>query len=59
MIGHVDDDHLVGLPQLLADADELVRLHGEAVEADVAGADAHIGELEKSTKKKSFIIGTL
>ena len=50
MIGHVNDDHLIGLTQLFADADELVRLHGEAVKADVAGADAHIGELKNVRK---------
>ena len=50
MIRHVDDDHLVRLAHLFADTDELVRLHGEAVKADVAGADAHIGELKNVRK---------
>ena len=46
MIRHVNDDHLIGLTHLLADTDKLVRLHGEAVEADVGGADPDIGELK-------------
>ena len=46
VICHVNDDHLIGLTHLLADTDELVRLHGEAVEADVGGADPDIGELQ-------------
>ncbi len=44
-VGHVDDDHLVRLAHFLADTDELVRLHGEAVKADIGRADADIGEL--------------
>lgn len=39
--------YLVCFPDLLPDADEFVRLHGEAVEADVGGADADIGQLER------------
>ena len=50
MIRHVNDDHLVRLAHLFADTDELVRLHGEAVKADVTGADAHIGELKNVRK---------
>ena len=34
-VGEVDDDHLVRLAHLFADAYELVRLHGERREADV------------------------
>ena len=45
-VGEVDDDHLVRLAHLLADAYELVRLHRERCETDVGGVDADIGELK-------------
>ena len=45
-VGHVDDDHLGGLPHLLPHADELVALHREGVEPDVRGVDPDICELE-------------
>jgi len=44
-VGHVDDDNLVGVPDLLSDTDEFVRLHGEAVEANIGGADPDISQL--------------
>lgn len=47
MISHVNDDHLVVVAHFFADAYEFVGFHGEAVEADVGGANAHIGELKK------------
>ena len=45
-VGHVDDDHLGRLPDLLPDTDELVALHGEGVEPDVGGVDPDICELK-------------
>ena len=45
-VGHVDDDDLSGLPDLLPDADVLVGLHREGVEPDVGGVDPHIGKLK-------------
>ena len=48
----IDDDHLVVVGHLLPDADELVTLHGEGVEANVGGLDPDIGEL----KCKVFIV---
>ncbi len=45
-VGHVNDDDLVSLPHFLPHTNELVRLHGKAVEADVGRVDAHIGELQ-------------
>jgi hypothetical protein len=38
---------LVRLANLFPHTNELVRLHCEAVEAHIGGADANIGELEK------------
>jgi hypothetical protein len=57
-VGHIDDDHLVGLAHFFADTDELVRLHGEAVKADIGSADADIGELaeERGEKKNALVI---
>ena len=46
-VGEVNNDHLVRLAHLFADAYELVRLHRERREADVGGVDADIGELQK------------
>ena len=48
----IDDDHLVVVGHLLPDADELVTLHGEGVEANVGSLDPDIGEL----KCKVFIV---
>lgn len=45
-VGHVDDDDLILLADLLADADELVRLHGQGVEPNVGGIDADLLELD-------------
>ena len=45
-VGEVDDDHLVRLAHLLADAYEFVRLHRERRKTDVGGVDADIGELK-------------
>ncbi len=45
-VGHVDDHHLGGLPLLLADADELVALHGEHVEANARLVDPDLGQLK-------------
>ena len=58
-VGHVDDDHLVGLTDLFSDADELVRLHGEAVEAHVGRTDADIGELAKEQNTVSLTTGRI
>ena len=44
-IRHLNDDHLVLLTNLLADANELVRLHGQGVKPNAGGVDAHIREL--------------
>ena len=44
---HIDDDHLIGLANFFADTNELVRFHGEAVEAHIGGADTDISELAK------------
>ena len=44
-VGHVDDNHLGGLPHLFPHTDELVALHGEGVEPDVGGVDSDICEL--------------
>ena len=56
-VGHIDDDHLVRLAHFLADTDELVRLHGEAVKADIGRADADIGELvEEGGNKKNVLV---
>jgi hypothetical protein len=54
-VGHVDDDHLIGLADFFSDANEFVRLHREAVEADISCADADIGELAKMEKKKDVL----
>lgn len=45
-VRHVDDDHLGGVADLLADAYELVTLHGESGEGDVRHVDADICELK-------------
>lgn len=45
-VGHVDDHHLVLLPHLLPDADELVWLHGEVAEPNVGWVHAHVLQLE-------------
>ena len=47
-VGHVDDDDLSGLPDLLPDADVLVGLHREGVEPDVGCVDANIGQLKQT-----------
>ena len=52
-IGHVDDDHLVCLADFFSDANELVRFHREAVEADIGCADAHIGELANEKEENN------
>lgn len=57
-VGHVDDDNLVVLSDLLADADELVRLHGEGVEAHVGRADPDIGELAKRQSDVTILTTT-
>ena len=44
-IRHLDDHHLVLLADLLADTDELVRLHGQGVEPNTGWVDPNIGEL--------------
>ena len=46
-IRHLNDNHLVLLADLLADANKLVRLHGQGVKPDAGGVDAHIRELSK------------
>ena len=46
-IRHLNDNHLVLLADLLTDANELVRLHGQGVEPDAGGVDAHIRQLSK------------
>ena len=50
-VRHVDDHNLIGVADLLANADELVRLHRQAVEPDVGRADADVRELANKTKK--------
>lgn len=45
-VRHVNDDNLVCLADLLSYADVFVGFHCEAAEADVAGIDPHIGELQ-------------
>ena len=45
-VGHVDDDHLGRLPDLLPHTDELVALHREGVEPDVGRVDPDIGQLK-------------
>ncbi len=51
-VGHVDDHHLGGLLLLLADADELVALHGERVGADARLVDPNLGQLRKGEREK-------
>lgn len=45
-IAQVDDDHLVLLAHLLSDADEAVRLHGQAAEADAGRTHSQRLQLE-------------
>lgn len=51
-IGHVDDDHLRCLADLLAHADEFIALHRERRERDVRQVDADICELITQTISK-------
>lgn len=50
---HVDDNHLCRVAHLLPDTDELVRLHGDCVEADIVGIDPHCCELFWTRKKSN------
>lgn len=46
-IVHVDDNYLGRVAHLFSYAYEFVRLHGESVEADIAGVDSHSCELHR------------
>ena len=45
-VSHVNDDNLVLLTDLFADANEAVRLHGQCVETNVGRIDADVGQLQ-------------
>lgn len=47
-VAQVDDDHLVLLAHLLSDADEAIRLHGQAAEADPGGTHSQRLQLRET-----------
>lgn len=53
-VRHVHNHHLVLIPDLLSDADELVRLHGEVAEPDVCRVHTHVLQLERFQQETSF-----
>lgn len=44
---HIDDHYLGSITDLLSNANKLIRLHSEGVEADITGVDPHSRKLQK------------
>lgn len=51
-VAQVHDQHLVLLTHLLSDADEAVRLHGQAAEADAGRTHSQRLQLERDSAQK-------